>query len=67
MADEPIQDEDGREPGEGKVLPKRELMSVIGTDPADPLYSALVPSEVPVADAEGPPQPRLPIEEPETQ
>lgn len=67
MADEPIEDEDAREPGEGTVLPKRELMSVIGADPADPLYSALVPSDAPVEAAEGPPQPTLPIEGPETE
>ena len=61
MADDPKQDE----PGEGKVLPQRELMSLISTDPTDPMYSALVPPDEPIAapvDPEGPPDATLPVE-----
>ena len=68
MADEPKQDE--REDAEGEVLPKRELMSVIGTDPADSMYSALLPADAPVGgpgEAEGPPHATLPVEPPETE
>lgn len=58
MADEPTKD--APDPGEGKVLPKREMMSLVSTDPVpvDPVYSTMVP----VSQEEGPPLGRLPVE-----
>jgi hypothetical protein len=31
--------------GEGKVLPQREMMSLLSTDPADPMYSSMIPPD----------------------
>jgi hypothetical protein len=66
MADEPT-----NEDGEGKVLPAREMMSLISTDPVpvDPVYSTIVPAEQTTpADgpltAETPPGLSLPVEPP---
>jgi hypothetical protein len=28
---------------EGKVLPQREMMSLVSADPADPMYSSMIP------------------------
>jgi hypothetical protein len=62
MADETTKDE--LEPGEGKVLPQREMMSLISTDPADPMYSSLTPSGGTVAPPvdPNPPMHILPVE-----
>jgi hypothetical protein len=34
-----------RKKDEGKVLPQREMMSLISADPADPMYSSMVPPD----------------------
>jgi hypothetical protein len=65
MADDTTNDE--LEPGKGKVLPQREMMSLVSTDPADPMYSSLVPqggTVAPPVDA-NPPMHILPVEGPE--
>ena len=64
MPDETTQDELEQEQG-ATVLPLREMMSTISTDPADPMFSTLVPGE---EGAEGPisaekePMATLPVE-----
>lgn len=69
MADDRTKDE--LEPGEGKVLPEREMMSLVSTDPVpvDPVYSTLVPTggtvEGPVAG--DPPLGTLPVEGPDAE
>jgi len=66
MADETTKDE--LEAGEGKVLPPREMMSLITTDPVDPMYSTIVPADPPTdgpVGAAGPPLATLPVEGPE--
>ncbi len=49
-----------QEPADGNVLPQREVMSLISTDPVpvDPVYAGIVPA----GEAEGPPLGRLPVE-----
>ena len=67
MAEQPTNDE--LEPGDGKPLPPREMMSLISTDPADPMYSTLMPGGTPAdgsgMTAEGPPMATLPVEGPD--
>ena len=70
MADDKELDGEG-----GKVLPLREMMSLISTDPADAMHSTLVPVD-PDPDTEPAPGPfapekgpmaTLPVEPPDTQ
>ena len=65
MAEDQRKDE--LEHGDGKALPQREMMSLISTDPADPMYSSLVPAGAPVdggpVAAGGPPLTPLPVDE----
>jgi hypothetical protein len=61
---------DDEEPGDeqGKVLPLREMMSLISTDPADQMYSTLVPvdpSDPGPASGQKPPLETLPVEPPD--
>jgi hypothetical protein len=61
--------DDELEAGEGKPLPQREMMSLISTDPADPMYSTILPADASTADgpmtAETPPLATLPVEGPD--
>ena len=53
---------------QGKVLPLREMMSLISTDPADPMYSTLVPvdpSDPGPVSGQKPPLETLPVEPPD--
>ena len=53
---------------QGKVLPIREMMSLISTDPGDPMYSTLVPvdpSDPGPASGQTPPEETLPVEPPD--
>ena len=63
MAEDRRKDE--LEHGDGKPLPQREMMSLISTDPADPMYSSLVPAGAPVeggpVTTEAPPLGTLPV------
>lgn len=54
--------EDEAHPEEGKVLPQREMMSLVSADPADPMYSTLIPADGPFAT---PPDNTLPVEGPD--
>ena len=69
MAEDRTKDE--LEPGDGKVLPEREMMSLVSTDPVpvDPVYATLLPpgGAVDSSAAEGPPMATLPVEGPETE
>lgn len=53
----------------GKVLPLREMMSLISTDPADAMHSTIVPpdaSDPQPATEQRPPLATLPVEPPDT-
>lgn len=54
----------------GNVLPLRQMMSLISTDPADALHSTIVPpdaSDPQPAGGHGPPQATLPVEPPDSE
>lgn len=57
---------DELDPGEGKVLPAREMMSLITTDPADPgmFVTPGGPVDAPIT-GETPPLATLPVEGPD--
>jgi hypothetical protein len=50
---------DEKEPDDGALLPNREMMSLVSTDPADPLYGALIPP--PTEEIGGPYSQGLPL------
>lgn len=65
MADDKELEDEG-----GKILPLRQMMSLISTDPADAMHSTIVPpgaSDPQPVSGEGPPLATLPVEPPDTE
>lgn len=63
-------DDKDLEGAQGKVLPLREMMSLISTDPADAMYSTLVPadaSDAGPASEQKPPLATLPVQPPDAE